>query len=62
VTGSVAKVMGKQPPDTYIWIFGGKAPTFVKFEGPLYEGGPIWDIDLANMRWGRPTRPKTKER
>src|SRR5438552_3770811 len=25
----------------------GKAPAFVKSEGPLYQGGPIWRIELA---------------
>jgi hypothetical protein len=49
--GVVAPIIGKQPPDTHIWMVGGKAPTFVKFEGPLYEGGPIWSIDLADVKW-----------
>jgi len=51
VKGAVASVIGKQPPDTHVWILQGKAPTFVKFEGTLYEGGPIWAIDLASVRW-----------
>jgi hypothetical protein len=38
----------------------GKAPTFVKFEGTLYQGGPIWDIDLAHLRWGREAQGKAK--
>jgi hypothetical protein len=46
VAGAVAPIIGKQPPDIHIWLLGGKAPSFVKFEGPLYEGGPIWDILL----------------
>ena len=49
--GAVAPVVGKQPPDTHVWILQGKAPTFVKFEGTLYEGGPMWQIDLAPLRW-----------
>lgn len=51
VKGAVASVIGKQPPDTHVWILQGKAPTFVKFEGTLCEGGPIWDIDLGSVRW-----------
>jgi hypothetical protein len=47
VTGLLARLMGKQPPDMHVWILEGKAPTFVKSEGPLYHGGPIWRIQLA---------------
>src|SRR6516165_7700837 len=39
VTGAVAPLVGKQPPDTYLWISQGDAPTFVKSEGPFYVGG-----------------------
>jgi hypothetical protein len=53
VAGVVAPIIGKEPPDTHIWMVGGNAPTFVKFEGPLYEEGPIWTIDLADVKWER---------
>jgi hypothetical protein len=46
--GFLARLMGKQPPDTHVWVLGGEAPTFVKSEGPLYAGGPIWRIQLAS--------------
>ena len=39
--------MGKQPPDTHVWVLGGEAPAFVKLESSLYVGGPIWRIQLA---------------
>src|SRR5207247_3680884 len=42
LTGFLARLMGKQPADTHVWILGGEAPAFVKAEGPLYVGGPIW--------------------
>src|SRR5881397_3517379 len=48
VTGLLAHLFGKQPPDTHIWVLGGEAPAFVKSEGPLYAGGPIWRIQLAS--------------
>ncbi len=51
VAGLVAPVLGKKPPDTHVWIYGGKAPTFLRFEGALYEGGPIWRIEPANLVW-----------
>jgi hypothetical protein len=47
ITGAVAHVAGKQPPDRHAWIVGGDAPGFIKFEGPLEEGGPIWQIQMA---------------
>ena len=45
VTGVVAPMLGKQPPDTHIWILGGSSPAFIREEGSLYEGGPIWRIE-----------------
>jgi hypothetical protein len=48
VTGVLAHLLAKQPPDTHVWILGGDAPAFVKAEGPLYPGGPIWRIQLAS--------------
>ena len=49
--GLVAPLLGKQPPDTHVWILGGEAPAFVKLEGPLYFGGPIWRIELVSPVW-----------
>jgi hypothetical protein len=37
--------------NTHVWILGGEAPAFVKLEGPLYFGGPIWRIELASPVW-----------
>jgi hypothetical protein len=50
VAGVVAPLVGKQPPDTHIWVSGGAAPTVLRFEGALYEGGPIWRIDSATVK------------
>lgn len=51
VAGVIAPLIGKQPKDMHVWILGGKAPAFVKMEGPLYEGGPIWRIELTSPVW-----------
>jgi hypothetical protein len=48
LAGFLARLMGKQPADTHVWVLSGKAPAFVKAEGPLYAGGPIWRIQLAS--------------
>jgi len=53
LTGIMAGLLGKQPPDTHLWVLGGKAPAFVKFEGPFYLGGPLWRIELASPVWQR---------
>jgi len=56
VAGVVAPLIGKQPPAIQIWIAEGPAPGFVKEEGPFYEGGPIWTIELASPAWPEPSR------
>jgi hypothetical protein len=48
---AVAKVVGKQPADIHFWIVDGKAPAFVKFTGQLFNGGPVWNIELAAVKW-----------
>jgi len=53
VTGLVAPLLGKKPPDIHVWIIGGMAPAFVKEEGPFYEGGPVWSIQLTSPVWPR---------
>ena len=51
--GLVAPLLRKQPPDTHVWILGGEAPAFVKSEGPLFFGGPVWRIELTSPVWQR---------
>ena len=61
VTGWIAKLMGKLPPTIHVWIVGGEAPAFVKSEGPLYMGGPVWRIELASPQWSKPEAGKQSE-
>ena len=49
LAGVLAPLVGKQPPDTHVWIFEGASPTFAKSEGPLFYGGPIWRIELTRL-------------
>lgn len=51
VRGVVAPLVGKQPPDTHVWILTGKSPAFLKSEGPSFEGGPIWRTELVSPAW-----------
>jgi hypothetical protein len=60
VAGVVAPILGKQPPDTHIWILGGEAPAFVKSEIVSYMGGPMWRIELASPAWPQPGGPDAK--
>jgi hypothetical protein len=53
VTGILAPLVGKEPADTLVWILEGEAPAFLKSEGPLFAGGPIWRIALASPSWPR---------
>jgi hypothetical protein len=53
LTGLIAKLVGRQPLDTSVWIMGGEAPGFVRSEGQLYQGGPVWRIELASPDYPR---------
>ncbi len=54
VAGLVAPLVGKQPPDSHVWVLGGTAPTFVKAEAPLSAGGPVWRIEQTPPVWPAP--------
>jgi hypothetical protein len=41
----------EQPPDSYVWILAGEAPTFLKWRAPAYEDGPIWVTQVASPVW-----------
>lgn len=51
VSGVIAPLIGKAPPEIQIWISGGIAPAFVREEGSLYQGGPVWTIQLTSPAW-----------
>jgi len=46
-----AKLFGHTPPDYHAWILTDEVPAFVKFEGPLYNMGPVWRIELLSPSW-----------
>ena len=51
LTGLIAPLVGKQPPDSHVWVLGGEAPAFVKSEAPMFLGGPVWRIELVSPVW-----------
>ena len=54
VAGVLAPLVGKQPPDSHVWILDGEAPAFVRADEPFYVGGPLWRIDLESPTWQPP--------
>ena len=60
VRGVLAPLVGKQPPDTRVWMLGGSCPTFLKAEGPSSEGGPMWRTELVSPVWQK-TATNTRE-
>jgi hypothetical protein len=47
VAGAIAPIVGKQPPDTHVWIVKSEAPTFIESEGPLSQDSPVWRIEVT---------------
>jgi hypothetical protein len=62
LSGVFAELLGKQPPDTQVWILQGEAPAFIKSEGPLALGGPIWRIELVSPVWPRTAAANLKKK
>lgn len=62
LAGLVAPWLGKQPPDSHVWILGGEAPTFVKSESLSYMGGPLWRTELVAPVWPKAATSESKNR
>lgn len=44
VAGVVAPLIGKEPEDYHVLILPGEDPAFIREDGQLYQGGPVWRI------------------
>jgi hypothetical protein len=51
LAGLIAPLVGKQPPDSHVWILEGEAPAFVRSEAPMFMGGPVWETELESPVW-----------
>ena len=51
LTGVLAGLLGKTPPDSHVWIDPQPLPAFVRSESPFYAGGPLWRLGLARPEW-----------
>jgi hypothetical protein len=47
VAGLIARLAGKQPAPMQAWVLAEGAPAFVRFDGPLYSGGPACRMEVA---------------
>jgi hypothetical protein len=51
LAGLLAPLVGKQPPDSHVWILGGEAPVFIKSEVPFSPGAEPWRIEQVSPAW-----------
>ena len=51
LTGIVAPMIGKQPPDLHVWVAEGAVPVVIRVDASLYDGGPVWSIQMASPAW-----------
>ncbi|MFZ1159469.1 MAG: hypothetical protein WAO10_16915 [Candidatus Sulfotelmatobacter sp.] len=61
LAGVIAPILGKQPPDSHVWILRGEAPAFLKSETMFYIGGPMWLVELASPVWPRTSTSDAKK-
>jgi len=47
VAGFFAPLVGRQPPDSHVWIAGGNPPIYLRSDQPFYVGGPLWRMEVA---------------
>jgi len=51
LTGVVASLIGKSPPDLRYWLVTGDVPAFVRFEGAMFLNGPVWRLEITTVEW-----------
>lgn len=51
ISGVIAPIIGKHPPDLHMWILGGEVPVFLRETGPTFEDGPVLTISLIGPTW-----------
>lgn len=60
VVGVIAPLLGKQPPDYHLLLLSGDDPAFIREEGPLYDGGPVWRIQQISAEFPDESRHGAK--
>jgi hypothetical protein len=62
IKGVIAPIVGKEPPDTRVWVSQGDCPSFLKSEGPMFEGGPMLRTELVSPAWGNGNGSAAREK
>lgn len=53
LTGLIAPLLGKEPPDRRYWLASGEVPAFLRFEGAMFLNGPVWRLEQTTVEWPR---------
>lgn len=51
VAGVVAPIVGKQPPDTDVWMIPSAPPQLIRSKGQFADGSPVWTLDMTAPIW-----------
>lgn len=51
IVGLIAPIVGKAPPNIYMWIEPGEVPIFLRETGPIFADGAILSINLIGPSW-----------
>lgn len=51
VSGAVAPIVGKQPPDSHLWVLNAAVPIFLRSTGPICSDNVVWQIELVSPSW-----------
>jgi hypothetical protein len=51
LTGALAPLVGKEPPDLRYWLVTGEVPAFVRFQGAMFLNGPVWRLEMTTPEW-----------
>jgi hypothetical protein len=61
LTKIAAALTSKTPADMRIWVAEGDPPAMLQAEGQLYEGGPVWRVDVTGPVLPSPNRHARQE-
>jgi hypothetical protein len=51
LTGVIAPLIGKEPPERRYWLATGDIPAFLRFEGAMFLNGPVWRLEQTTVEW-----------
>jgi hypothetical protein len=49
LTGVVAWLLDKTPPDLRYWLVPGPVQAFARFQGPMFLKGPVWRVEITGV-------------